>query len=277
MVNSLGAGRAEDRLAGRARLLSGHRAVGSEPGRSRQPPARRLRPPRAALLDEVDRRSPLPGAERASAVAELVDQLGRRPDQAALDDGRPAAAAGLPELFLTGRYVPLATDVTVDARRRGVRADPRRARRRSSPCLDCRTVDQPARAACRSAATPGRRRGFSCPPELAGRAFRHEITGAVITPTTSRSVLDLRGRGLRDDPRRAAAREHVACARRVASDFTDHAPGVIGESAPTPPATAAGRFTHFAVTPLRSRPVPPSPLRLRRGERATVRCGPLAR
>ena len=38
-----GAGRAQDRVPRRAGLLSGHGAVGSQPGRSRQPPAGRLR------------------------------------------------------------------------------------------------------------------------------------------------------------------------------------------------------------------------------------------
>ncbi len=56
-------------LPGRPRPLPGHRAVGPEPGRSRQPPARRLRPPRASLLDEVRRRVERPRlAERTTSA-----------------------------------------------------------------------------------------------------------------------------------------------------------------------------------------------------------------
>ena len=72
-------------------------------------------------------------------------------------------------------------------------------------------------------------------------------------------------RGVENRPTAAGSRHGVGSGAPSvvpASVGPPGAPNVIGESAPTPPATAAGRFTHFAVTPLRSRPAPPSPLRL---------------
>ena len=91
MVNSLAQVTLKSRIAGRAGLLSGHRAVGSEPGRSRQPPAGGLRRRRRLLADVEHRLALSPGA-RAGGVCRHGGLAGRA-RQDARHRGRAAAAA----------------------------------------------------------------------------------------------------------------------------------------------------------------------------------------
>ena len=85
-----GASRAEDRLARRSRLLPGIRAVGSQPRRSGQPAAGGLRAPPA--FPRLTRNAARPRIARARGGCCRADvTLGRRPDQDARDDGRPAS------------------------------------------------------------------------------------------------------------------------------------------------------------------------------------------
>ena len=122
------AGRREARLARRARLLSGHRAVGSQPRRSRQPAAGGLRPaPRRCWTRSIACWRSCP-TQRRPRLAEMLRDW---------TDGRIkllTTAAGLrlrrhdPELFLSGAYVPLATEMTVDGNAIAFATDPRGSR-----------------------------------------------------------------------------------------------------------------------------------------------------
>ena len=81
----------EDHRARRARLLPGHRAVGSEPGRSRQPATGRLGP--AATAAGRAATAAIAGADdRAALTQELVEDPGGRPRE----DVRDPRGAGVP-------------------------------------------------------------------------------------------------------------------------------------------------------------------------------------
>ena len=189
MINSLAQVVAEARVARRARLLSGHRAVGSQPRRSRQPAAGRFRRIRARLLDDVDgvlaQRS---GGPRAGALAEMLRELDGRAHQAAHHRRRAAPAS---------RACP-----TCSWPARTCRSPPRspcrptRSRSRGWPDAEGESAGRALRGPAslrrgrgaaiirfRSAASAGRPHGCCCPRACGERTFRHEITGAEIRPT----------------------------------------------------------------------------------------------
>ena len=139
---------------------------------------------RAAMLAEVEHVLALPTADRTAAVAGLVNDWA---------DGRVkllVTTAGLrlrrewPDLFLSGRYAPLVTDVTVNG---GVVAFARirddQAVIIAAPRLSAGLVsnDQPLPLGGSAWKTSR----ILLPPDLAGRRFRHEITGAEIVPTSA--------------------------------------------------------------------------------------------
>jgi (1->4)-alpha-D-glucan 1-alpha-D-glucosylmutase len=136
---------------------------------------------RRRLLDEVDAVLAAPGPERPPAIAEMLRNW---------RDGRIkllVTAAGLrlrrekPELFLAGDYLPLETEVTVPgnaiafARLLGddgvVVAAPRLFARMLGPDLR-----PPLGETWKTSRV-------LLPANLAGRTFRHEVTGAEIRPT----------------------------------------------------------------------------------------------
>jgi (1->4)-alpha-D-glucan 1-alpha-D-glucosylmutase len=139
---------------------------------------------RARMLEEIDRVISLPPPERATAVAELVQHA---------VDGRVKlllTTIGLrlrreyQDVFLTGRYVPLVTDVGV---RGGLVAFARILNGQGLIFVTPRVI-----APLVSAAQPVPLGGdlwktsrVILPPELSGRTFRHEITGAEIAPTSA--------------------------------------------------------------------------------------------
>ena len=172
-----GAGRAEARLAGRAGLLPGHRALGPQPGRSRQPPAGRLRAPR------TDAR----GTDRTKIQPRCC---------ASRSDGRIkmfVTTAGLqlrrelPHVFVGGDYLPLESEITVPG---DVVAFARQCWRRCASSRWRRGLiagpRSPMSGRCRSAASAGRRRASSCRRRCADRTFRNVFTGEEIRPTDSR-------------------------------------------------------------------------------------------
>jgi (1->4)-alpha-D-glucan 1-alpha-D-glucosylmutase len=139
---------------------------------------------RAAMLTEIEHVLELPAADRASAVAGLVHDW---------PDGRVkllVTTAGLrlrrewPDVFLSGRYVALDTDITVHG---DVVAFARLHEDRSvivaAPRLSARLVsdDQPLPLG----GTAWKTSRIMLPPELAGRRFRDAITGAEIVPTSA--------------------------------------------------------------------------------------------
>ena len=141
---------------------------------------------RAASLDEIDSILSDGGASRAGRIAALLD---------AWTDGRIkllVTAAGLrlrrqaPDLFLWGTYEPLQVDPTVGG---GVVAFARRhadaAVLFAAPTLCAAIVsgEQPLPLGGDSWKTSR----VLLPRELAGRTFRHEITGAEIVPTVTES------------------------------------------------------------------------------------------
>jgi (1->4)-alpha-D-glucan 1-alpha-D-glucosylmutase len=138
---------------------------------------------RRALLDDVDRVLGLCPAQRLAALADMLRAWG---------DGRIkllTTTAGLrlrrndPELFLTGAYVPLETEVTVGGDAIGfARIRDQRALVFMAPrlCASLFTedLDPPLGGAWKTSRV-------LLPPELAARTFRHELTGAEIHPTTT--------------------------------------------------------------------------------------------
>ena len=139
---------------------------------------------RRRLLDDLENVLVLPSPDRADAISEMV---------ATWEDGRIKlllTTIGLrlrrewPEVFLSGRYVPLVTDVTVPsglvgfARIAGARAALFIAPRMTAPLIG------------ESGALPlggeaWKTTRIILPPELHGRMFRHQITGADIVPTAA--------------------------------------------------------------------------------------------
>ena len=137
---------------------------------------------RRRLLDELENVLLLPSPDRADAISEMV---------AKWEDGRIKlllTTIGLrlrrewPEVFLSGRYVPLVTDVTVPsslvafARIAGARAALFIAPRMAAPL-----IGEPAAFPLGGEAWKTTR--VMLPSELHGRMFRHQITGADIVPT----------------------------------------------------------------------------------------------
>ena len=189
MVNSLAQVDAEDRLAGRARLLPGHRAVGPQPRRSRQPAAGRLRAARAAA--RRGRRAARAGA--ADARRARSPRWSRPGRTAASSCWSPppgcACAASCPDVFLGGALSAARHRDHRAGRRGRVRADGRRRRERG-------------RALRRAAAL---RRGWSTAnvrPARRRRAGRRHASCCRRSCATGRS-------GTRSPARRSARRHGV--------------------------------------------------------------------
>ena len=139
---------------------------------------------RKGLLDEIDELLQRPQPERAAAVARLLDHW---------PDGRIKlllTTVGLrlrrtwPDLFLSGRYVPLTTDVTVPA---GLVAFARVLEDRVALVISPRLV---APLVSDSEPVPVGGQAWKTsrillPPELHGRVFRHELTGARLEPAAA--------------------------------------------------------------------------------------------
>ena len=138
---------------------------------------------RLRLLDEIDRVLALAPEERASAIGGMLEHWG---------DGRIkllVTAAGLrlrrekPELFLSGDYLPLETDVTVPgAAIAFARAQGEEGVVFVLPRLCARLVAADLRVPLGEAWRTSR---VLIPQQLVGRTFRHELTGAEIRPTST--------------------------------------------------------------------------------------------
>ena len=136
---------------------------------------------RQSLLDEVDRLLSAPGPERLAAVAEML---------ANWRDGRIKlllTAAGLrlrrekPAWFLDGDYLPLETDITVPGNAIAfARLHGEEGMLVVAPRLCARLLGGDLRPPLGESWKTSR---VLLPPPLAGRTFRHEITGAEIRPT----------------------------------------------------------------------------------------------
>ena len=136
---------------------------------------------RQCLLDEVDRVLGAAEPERLAAVAGML---------ANWRDGRIKlllTAAGLrlrrdkPELFLAGDYLPLETEVTVPGNAIAfARAHGEDGVLVVAPRLCARLFDAELRPPLGESWKTSR---VLLPPPLAGRTFRHELTGVEIRPT----------------------------------------------------------------------------------------------
>jgi (1->4)-alpha-D-glucan 1-alpha-D-glucosylmutase len=135
------------------------------------------------MLDEADRLLALPHAERVPVLGALLDSWG---------DGRIkliATTAGLrmrradPALFLAGSYEPLEADLSVPSSAVAfARVHGDSAAIFVAPRLCRALVDADLRPPLGGDKWKTSR--VLLPPALAGRSFRHEVTGAEIQPTT---------------------------------------------------------------------------------------------
>jgi (1->4)-alpha-D-glucan 1-alpha-D-glucosylmutase len=138
---------------------------------------------RRTLLEEIEHVLGLGCNQRAPRLAEMLDQW---------HDGRIkllTTAAGLrlrrsdQELFLSGSYVPLATDITADGDAIAfARIHDHRAGLFVAPRLCARLFGERLRPPLGEAWKTSR---LLLPPELAGRAFRHELSGAELRATSA--------------------------------------------------------------------------------------------
>ena len=221
MINSLAQVDVETRLARRAGLLPGHRAVGAEPRRSRQSPAGGLRR-RGRGCSTTWMRCSRTDAGRARRRGRRSGcATGRRPHQAPRHGRWPAPAAGdAARVSAAGPICRSSTEITVPAGGGGVRKN--RAMRqtgRLTPCIFaaprlCQpSIDARVRRAARRRSA-GRRRGSCCRAALADRTFRDALTGAEILrhgPAIPRGFFSARsfhdGAG-RDSPSRLMPAAH---------------------------------------------------------------------
>ena len=143
---------------------------------------------RGTLLEDVDRALAVSPEERPARLAEFL---------ASWRDGRiklAVTAAGLrlrremPELFLSGSYVPLDTEVTVPAGAAGfARVHEDACLVFACPRLVARLVDQGDDGEYRLplGGDKWKTSRLLLPPELGGRTFRHELTGVELRPTVA--------------------------------------------------------------------------------------------
>jgi (1->4)-alpha-D-glucan 1-alpha-D-glucosylmutase len=139
---------------------------------------------RRQLLDDVLRVIASPASDRVAAVAAMMERWPDGEVKLLLTTVGLCLRRDHPELFLSGRYVPLMTDVSVHA----------------SLVAFARILDDHAVlfvaprlvAPVVSAEHPLPLGGdvwktsrVLLPPELAGRTFRHALTGTEVTPTTT--------------------------------------------------------------------------------------------
>jgi (1->4)-alpha-D-glucan 1-alpha-D-glucosylmutase len=138
---------------------------------------------RRALLDDVDRVLALCPSQRLPRLAAMLRDW---------VDGRIkllTTTAGLrlrrkdPELFLSGAYVPLATEITVDGDAIALaRVQGERALLFVAPRLCARLFTDDLQPPLGVTWKTSR---ILLPPELAGRRFRHELTGAELQSTST--------------------------------------------------------------------------------------------
>ena len=139
---------------------------------------------RRRLLEELENVLVLPSLDRADAISEMVSKW---------EDGRIKlllTTIGLRlrrewrEVFLSGRYVPLVTDVTVPASLVGfARIAGARAALFIAPRMTASLIGETSAFPLGGEAWKTTR--IILPPELQGRVFRHQITGADIVPTAA--------------------------------------------------------------------------------------------
>jgi (1->4)-alpha-D-glucan 1-alpha-D-glucosylmutase len=138
---------------------------------------------RRTLLDEVDRVLALGADQRPARLADMLERW---------TDGRIKlliTAAGLrlrrqdPELFLSGGYVPLATELTIDGNAIAfARIHEDRAMLFVGPRLCARLFGPDLKPPIGEAWKTSR---VLLSHELTGRTFRHELTGVEIRPTST--------------------------------------------------------------------------------------------
>jgi (1->4)-alpha-D-glucan 1-alpha-D-glucosylmutase len=139
---------------------------------------------RTTMLDGLEPVLAMPALERSAAVADMVTHW---------EDGRVkmlVTAVGLrlrrewPDVFMAGRYLPLVTDVTVNA---GLVAFARVHGDRVALFIAPR-LTTPLAAGTSALPLGGdtwKTSRVILPPELHGRAFRHHVTGAEVLPTSA--------------------------------------------------------------------------------------------
>ena len=155
----------EDHRARRARLLPGHRAVGSEPGGSRQPATGRLGPS-ATAAGRARRRPPPRANDRAALTQELVQDPGGRPRED-VPDPRGAGVPRPPARALRDRRLPAARGARrVGRARLRLRARGRWRRGADRHPPPARPTRRPTR--CRTGSATGPTPGSSCPPTCSG-------------------------------------------------------------------------------------------------------------
>ena len=143
---------------------------------------------RRRFLDSLDALLGLGSTERAAAVAELMTRW---------EDGRIkmlVTAVGLrlrrewPDVFLSGRYLPLVTDVTVPS---GLVAFARTLDARAALFVAPRLMAPLVIGAGANSKTvplggdAWKTSRIILPPELHGRVFRHRITGVDVLPAAA--------------------------------------------------------------------------------------------
>jgi len=137
---------------------------------------------RRRLLAALEALLAMPSPERTAAVAEMVMHW---------EDGRIKmllTTIGLrlrrewPDVFLSGRYLPLVTDVTVRA---GLVAFARIAGERAVLVVAPRLTAPLITGTLPLGGEAWKTSRIILPPELRGRAFRHQVTGAEILPTAA--------------------------------------------------------------------------------------------
>jgi (1->4)-alpha-D-glucan 1-alpha-D-glucosylmutase len=136
---------------------------------------------RSSLLAEMEDILSLESAERAAAVGKLVNDWGTGHVKLFVTAVGLRLRRQWPELFLTGRYVPLTTESTVDGELVAF-----------ARILDAHAAIFVVPRLCARLSTSSRPLPLGgdawktsrvmLPPDLAGRVFRHEITGGEIQP-----------------------------------------------------------------------------------------------
>jgi maltooligosyltrehalose synthase len=138
---------------------------------------------RRHLLDDIDRVMALPASDRAAAVAAMMDRWPDGEVKLLLTTVGLRLRRENPDLFLSGRYMPLAADVPVHA---SIVAFARILDDRAVLFVAPRLV-APVASTDHPLPLGGdvwKTSRVLLPPELAGRTFRHAVTGAELTPTT---------------------------------------------------------------------------------------------
>jgi (1->4)-alpha-D-glucan 1-alpha-D-glucosylmutase len=139
---------------------------------------------RRQLLEDVERVMALAASERVAAVAAMMDRWPDGEVKLLLTTVGLRLRREHPELFLSGRYVPLVTDVPLHA---SIVAFARILEDRAVLIVAPRLV-APLTSTDHPLPLGGevwKTSRVLLPPELAGRTFRHGVTGAELTPTAT--------------------------------------------------------------------------------------------